>query len=163
MNKIKRLLTTTLMIFVVSFLAKASNEPTTLYVKLKTGDIKAFLLSEKPTVTFDSENIYINSSEFSTEYSNVEEFNFMDKVTDINKVFSEKTQSLFGFKFIDGKIVTITGCKKSDRLAVYSVNGMKVSTDAERADDSIVIDLGNMPSGIYIINVNSQSFKIYKK
>ena len=152
-----------IILFVTPLIAAASNEPTVLLVNLKGGEIHRFTLSEKPVITFDSEHVFINSSAFSTVYENVEKIYFQDNTTTSVKNIDEQVHPRFSFKFTDGHTITVIGCTKTDRLAVYSINGAKVSADVERTAESIVVDLTSVPSGIYIIRVNTQSFKIQKR
>lgn len=148
------------MLFVVPFLALASNEPTELVVNMKNGTVYRFQLADKPVITFDSQYLYISSSEFSTQYENVERAYFLENTTTAVKTVNDELDPKFVLNFTDGHTVTINGCTMADRLAVYTVNGMNVNADVERTANSMVIDLGNNPKGIYIIRINSQSFKI---
>lgn len=162
-TQMKKILFSTLMMFFVPFLALASNEPTELIIKMKSGDVKSFLLSDKPVITFDSEHLNVTSTDFSTTYDNVESIYFQDNTTTSINNADKLPQAQFVFKFTDSHTITITGCSLEDRLTVYSLNGMNISADVERTSDSIVINLENLPKGFYIIRVNSQSFKIQKR
>lgn len=157
------------LLLIVCAQAMASNEPSQLVVKMTDGSEKIFVLSEKPVVTFDSKKVYINSSSFSTELSNVQEFYFQvesSTPTDINQVKPNgkpDTSSKFVFRFVDGQTVSIEGGVAPERVTVYALNGSVVSPKIDKSTNQVVVHLNNLPSGIYIIRANSQSYKISKR
>lgn len=147
----------------------ASNEPSQLVVKLKDNTEKVFILANKPVITFDTEKFYINSSDFSTELSNVQEFYFKTETTNpptgIEAVKKDKgaDASPFTFRYVDGHTVYIDGLYLTARITVYSLSGAQINARIERGNERAVVDLGNQPAGVYVIRANKQSFKIIKR
>lgn len=145
----------------------ASNEPSQLVVKLKDNSEKISILANQPVVTFDTEKLYINSSDFSTEISNVQEFYFKTETTTgidvVKKTDNEDASSPFTFRFVDGRTVYIDGLDNSVRVMVYSLSGAQVNARIDRGNERAVVDFGNQPAGVYIIKANNQSFKIIKR
>jgi hypothetical protein len=157
------------LLLIVCAQAIASNEPNRLVVKMTDGTENIFVLSEKPVVTFDSKKVYISSSSFSTELSNVQEFYFQAESsvpTDINEIKpdgSVDTSAKFVFRYVDGQTVSIEGSAAPDRVSVYALNGSLVSAQVDKSTNQVIVHLNSLPSGIYIIRANSQSFKISKR
>lgn len=150
-------------IFLLLFpsMAWASNEPALLTVWLRSGAKYDFKLSELPVITFDAKQLYINADDFSAVYDDVESICFTDTVeTAIDNIEKEEDTPRVLVSFTDGHRVMLSGCGQTVRYAVYSVDGRKVSVDAERTADGILLDFGRLIPGIYVININSQSFKI---
>jgi hypothetical protein len=163
--KLTRLFFLLSLTIICSVISKAETTPSKLIILMKDSTTQEFLLADKPTVTFDSTKVYIKSKDFSAIFDEVQKFYFkVDStvVAEIEDIKSE-TPSTFVFQFTDGRTVTILGCKSTDRLAVYSANGMKVAPEIERSGDKAVIRFDNQPSGIYIIRVNSNSYNILKR
>lgn len=97
--------------------------------------------------------IYVTSQESSSEESG--------GTTSVDEEL--KKENVFSFQYVDGQTVRIAGIEQDTFIGLYSIDGKKVPMDADRTTDVIVINLGSLPRGIYVIRCNSQSFKIYKK
>lgn len=156
------------LLFLLSLCAPvfASNEPSQLIVKFKDNTKETFVLANKPVITFDTGKFYINTSDFSAELSDVEEFCFETETTGIDVVKKDNgadASSPFTFRFVDGRTVYISGLDDSARVTVYSLSGAQVNARIDRGNESAVIDFGNQPAGVYIIRANKQSFKIIKR
>lgn len=170
MNRISKYLLSLLFLLSLHAPLFASNEPSQLVVKLKDNTEKIFILANKPVITFDTEKFYINTTDFSAELSNVQEFKFTTEATTpptgidaVKKDNGADASSTFTFRFVDGRTVYIDGLDDSARVTVYSLSGAQVNARIERGNERAVVDLGNQPSGAYIIRANKQSFKIIKR
>ena len=130
-----------------------------------------FYLAEEPRVEFGTDVVYIISSDFTTEfdYSSIKRIYFGDDsqssdtpgpVTDITY---EPTPNRFTFQYVDGQTVRMTGVDEATKVALYSIDGKRMSMDAECNGDEVTIHLGGLQRGFYVIKTNKQSFKIYKK
>ncbi|MBR4698710.1 MAG: T9SS type A sorting domain-containing protein [Prevotella sp.] len=130
-----------------------------------------FYLAEKPEVEFGADVVYIKSSSFTTEfdYSSIKRIYFGDdsKPSDtpgpVTDIANEPTPNRFTFEYVDGQTVRMTGVDEAMQVALYSIDGKRMSTDAERNGDEVTIHLAGLQHGFYIIKTNKQSFKIYKK
>ena len=129
-----------------------------------------FKLAETPVVQFGTDSIYICSTSLSMqfEYSKVKQIYFGDntvepEIPDISTSVDEHKSSHFTFEYVDGQTVRMTGVDEAMQVALYSIDGKRMSTDAERNGDEVTIHLAGLQHGFYIIKTNKQSFKIYKK
>lgn len=170
MNRIPRYFLS--LLFLLSLCAPifASNEPSQLVVKLRDNSEKIFILANKPVITFDTEKLYINTTDFSTELSNVQEFYFKTETTtpptgidEVKKGNNADGSTTFTFRFVDGRMVYIDGLDDSAHITVYSMSGAQVNARIDRGNERAVVDLGNQAAGVYIIRANNQSFKIIKR
>lgn len=163
MNRITRFFLSLLLILSLCAPVFASNEPSQLVVKLKDNTEKIFILANKPTITFDTKKMYVNTTDFSAELSNVQEFYFKTESTNpptgigAVKDNGADASSPFTFRFVDD------GIDNSVRVNVYSLSGGKVNAKVDRGGDRAVVDLGNQAAGVYIIQAGKQSFKIIKR
>ena len=164
MSHIKRLLLSWL-VCLIALAAHASNEPSQLVVAMNDGTETVFILSNKPTITFDTNKVYINSSEFSATLTDVKEFYFKTESSPAPSIASdkEKSTSTLTFKYVDGHTAYLYGCSANTRIEVYSLNGTKAPASIGHSGTTAVIRLDQLQAGIYIIRANSQSFKIYKR
>ncbi len=146
----------------------AGDFPSVLQVKLRNNTVQLFVLSDKPQVTFDKTKVFINSSEFSSELSDVLEFMFVEAEdepqppTSLDQLQSDVKPQMT-LRYIDGKTVEIISSETPNVVSVYSINGMPSAAEINYVGSSTIIDLSTQPSGVYIIKVNSQSFKIRKR
>lgn len=170
MNRIPRHFLSLLFFISLCVPVFASNEPSQLVVKLKDNTEKIFILADKPAITFDTEKVYINTSDFSAELGNVQEFYFKTETTtpptginDVKKDNGADGSTTFTFRFVDGRTVFIDGLDASVRVEVYSLSGAKINARIDRGNERAVVDLGNQTAGVYIIRANNQSFKIIKR
>ena len=153
--------------------ANAANTGDALIVEFNDSerDVEYFYLSETAKVEFGADIVYITTSDFSAEYdySSIKRIYFGDNsessdppgpVTDIT---DEPTPNRFTFQYVDGQTVRMTGVDEATKVAVYFIDGKRMSMDAERNGDEVTIHLGGLQRGFYVIKTNKQSFKIYKK
>lgn len=141
--------------------AAASNEPSILTVKMASGETYDFYLSSQPVITFDSQHLFISTDDFSAEYDEVEKIYFTNSsTTEAENEIADDVKPRVSIVFTDGRHVSVKGCEPSARVAVYATNGMEASAGVSRSGENIDMDFSSLPAGIYIIKINSQSFKI---
>lgn len=67
------------------------------------------------------------------------------------------------FKVIDASTVRVIGAEETAKVSVFDARGQQVDADVQRMDDILLVRLARQPQGLYIIKVNNNTFKIYKK
>ena len=136
-----------------------------LVLLLKDGTSHSYKLAEKPVVTFDSEKSVIKTSDFETS---LEDYNYAD----ISKLYfadggSASVEGVevkgISFSFTDGSHVIIKGVDEKVTVTVTSLDAKDYHSSIKRGQDSVAIDLSSAPSGVYIIKVNNNSYKIIKR
>lgn len=133
-----------------------------LIIENKDGSKTAFVLSEKPEITFADNVLRVNmkGKNVDFEISDVKQFYFNNAATDIAVLKADDAKIVYQS---DDRII-IEGINSNAPIQLYAVNGTKivgrVSTSEDRAEVSIV----SLPKGIYLINIsNQQTLKFYKK
>lgn len=162
-----------------------------LVVEMISGDMQTIELSRKPEVTFDGKGLKVSSADgsFLKEYSNVKQFYFQAKneeikpsnnsnngISDVFAIDASHLKELtpttvaqpsaihiLSFKFIDGENVVISGAGEQSAVKIYSATGVQVGADVRRNADELNISLTGLQSGIYIINVGTETFKVRVK
>lgn len=169
MNRIPRHFLSLLFFISLCVPVFASNEPSQLVVKLKDNTEKIFILANKPTITFDTKKMYVNTTDFSAELSNVQEFYFKTESTNpptgigAVKDNGADASSPFTFRFVDGTTVYIDGLDNFTHVTVYSLSGAKANPRINISNGRAVVDLANQAAGVYIIKAGKQSYKIIKR
>ncbi len=126
-------------------------EGSALLVTLKDGKKAGYVLSQKPTITFNDSKLNINVSDASTEYNlaDISTFTFVNEgdITSIHEL--PKGSSLFEYR--NGTIHS-----KGANIQVYTLDG-KLLKNGEST-----ISLMGYPNGIYVIKMNNQIIKVRK-
>lgn len=147
-------------LFLLNFTSVVAAEANTLVLELKNGTKEMYQLDDKPVITFDSNNLYISSSKVYMKYylfSNLSRYYFVDNGSSAIQSM-QNDDVAFSFRYVDKDNVVLTG---TDRAEVYSVDGKKLLDVVEQSDE-LNINLGDFPSGVYVIKTNNKSFKIRK-
>ena len=151
-----------------------------LFVLLKDGTLDAFLLKEKPVVTFDGEHVSIKSSVMTLDsayvYADIEKFYFdvvQDEIIDttqvdppiidtVEELTEEKEASGFSFAY-DGRYAQIKGLGMKAQVAVFSVDGKRMQPKTVATPTTVTISMYELPTGIYIVRSGQRSIKIIRK
>ena len=146
-----------------------------IYSKTSREVYKCWLI-EKPRVLFNNGKLRVAllSPQYSTTPSNELEFmdiasiNFLEEEFpseggDTPTSIEESPAATLQLHFLDGNTVVAEGLADNSAVQVYAIDGRQAGADIERYDRQVTIHLDQLPLGVYIIRIGSQSFKIYKK
>ncbi len=67
------------------------------------------------------------------------------------------------FEVVDGQTVRVLGARETAPVSVFDARGQQVAAEVVRFDRDIIVRLARQPQGLYIIKVNNNSFKVYRK
>lgn len=67
------------------------------------------------------------------------------------------------FTVVDASTVRVNGAEETAKVSVYDARGQQVDADVQRLGNIFLVRLARQPQGLYIIKVNNNTFKIYKK
>lgn len=144
--------------FIFAAPAMNAEETDCLAVHFKNGEKIYYVLAEKPVATFVGDKLHINATEISDEHdmSTVEKFTFglydPSSVTELEAGASRIT-------LID-KTLTLEGFTAGAEIAIFDIRGVRVVADAIGADGVQSVSLASLAGGVYIVTVDSKSFKI---
>lgn len=134
-----------------------------LVVELTDGNKQAFLLSTRPTITFESDKFVIAQAEANVEFeiSKVASFSFAEVADNIQALMNEG----YTISYTDGKYLTIYGSKITNDVSIVSIDGIAQQVQLTRhGDDALVVSLEGLRQGVYIVAINGkQNFKIVKR
>ena len=154
-----------------------------LFILLIDGKSDAFLLKEKPVVTFDGESVHIKSAQMETtmpyKYKDVEKFYFdvvQDEIIDSTQVDPKpvdpdaidelkdenKPEQVLTFAY-DGRTVQIKGLGNAPKVAVFNTTGVRMQPRMNITSTAVTFSVADMPAGIYVVRADDRSFKIIKK
>ncbi len=127
-------------------------------------------LTDKPIITFNENGLLIKSSTLETtlavRYSEISNIEFKssdsDILTDIEDAENQATASM-RFRYVDGKIVVVEGLGNDAPVHLYSLDGKNAVLNVTKTADRITVHLEHLSKGIYLLHIDNQTFKIYKK
>lgn len=128
-------------------------------------------LTDRPVISFSHEGLHIESP---TAKILLEEVRFTDRpliefkentdgiLTEIDDL-PISTPAALRFQYTDGQTVTIGGVKPDAKINLYSIDGKAMPVDADQNESLVTVRLGHLPQGYYVIRIDNQTFKIYKR
>jgi hypothetical protein len=145
----------------------------TLRVRLKSGGEFTVALDQRPVIRFDGDNVLFSANGSSTLtllFSAVEQFTY-DEATAIHdarttaRIYPNPVENYLYITLPAGKSGA-DGTKTDGKNAVGISNaagGTEVVPTAKLPDGRWRLDMKALAKGLYIVNINGQSFKIIKR
>lgn len=142
----------------------SAEEPTTkaFVVNLTDGTTVRYIITDNPKVTFDEGDVYVRSdiAEAVYAHSEIQKFYFEDYI--VSNMNSVEAQKEIIFRYVDRNLVEVMGDIRGVPVRLYGMDGCLLQNFIAQ-DTSVQIDLTGLSAGIYIININSRTIKIYKR
>lgn len=132
-----------------------------LHISFYSGENWQINLSEKPEILFEGRELVVKSVNSSTVFDRDEiaEFSFIENDSGIVSL----PVSSFRMDWIGNRIIKLYG-ENILPLMIYDLNGNSMDYKCQYTDDSLILNIENLESGLYIIRMsNKQSFKILIK
>ena len=150
----------------LSYAQRADSELKYCFVVwLHDGGKVSLPLDERPVVTYSDGNIVVSTSNSGGEYAHaavrkftIEEELLQDsETTDVAVAERDaQWQSL-------GDVMRFSTCTPGERVAVYNATGQLVAQYAISSDGTLQIPLLQFEEGIYIVKIQSITYKFIKK
>lgn len=154
----------TMFIALISFSISAENqEAYSFIVRLKNGEKKAFVLAEKPVVTFSGQECIIELGGY-TSIFNMAEIDFAN-FGDGSSGISDPVGDMVFLDLSDPATAVVRGLEKGTSVTVYTLNGMLIQSSLGDDSGECYIDLSQIaPGTVFFISINNiKTFKLYKK
>jgi hypothetical protein len=156
-------------IFTLPVAGRGNEEPDEGYVEdrkflvVETKDhVKtAYMLAEKPEVSFVGNNMRITSTKADVTYDLTEVIRFTYETRSITGV-SELRDELAEINYKDGELV-ISGIKVGSSVNIYSLDGKLVKQLTAQRTGSYRISLASLSKGVYIVKSDNVTYKIMKR
>ena len=124
--------------------------------------IATYALTGKPKVTFNENKFAVECEGIEIEYyelDNLARFTYeKDTETAIRSITTDK-----GMFAMNGGVLTFSSLKANSIISIYSLNGTLVLKETIPQAGEYVLNIANLNSGVYMVNVNGSTYKIAKK
>ncbi len=130
-----------------------------LIVHLQSGDHVVFMLEDNPQIYFTETGAEINMHSY--QFSEVKKYTFGD-----SEHLPQGLSDLIAHESVamhDGKL--IVSMQESDtRLCIYTITGQEMQLPhITRTDNKAVVDINNLPAGVYVLGIGTESIKFVKR
>lgn len=128
-----------------------------LVITFNDGTTQSYALADLPDIRMENDKLSVQAGTTKAEYDlyKVRTFTFGNTATSLKETL--RRQELRQ----EGNQLVIPG-KKVD-FSIFTLNGHPVSVKASRLSDALIINLEQLPKGLYIIKANGKSIKITKR
>lgn len=151
-----------LLLFTGSYLLSAAQS--NLYLRLNSQTTQSILISSVKKIVFENDNMifnFQNSSTSSFPISSVSRITF-NPSTDTKTISSEEGKLTIYPNPVVNQIFIKNLSENVISVTIYQLNGSAVYR-AENPDITNGIDVSNLHSGLYLVKINGQTFKISKQ
>jgi len=135
----------------------------TLVVTTKNGVRTEFLLTEKPYVKFEGQNLHITSSKADVTYALADIANFTYLNTDPTGITElSKMDDPTEISYQEGTLV-LSQLKKGSVVGIYTLDGKLVQQIKADRRRTYRLSLSSLPKGVYIVRADTITTKIMKR
>ncbi len=138
--------------------AWSQNATQQLVVWMKSGEKVRFSLLEEPRTSFEGNLLVITTNSSSVRYqlANVRRYTYEGSFTRVN---SMDAHDLMFVQTSDG--VELRNVTRGTVVRLYNTAGVLLDSKTS-VGSTVSFSLSALPSGVYIVNINDQNFKISK-
>ncbi len=149
-----------LLLFIIDTICADTRK--SLIVECTNGTTVNFLLANLPELTFSNRSLVVkdNIQSFSFIIDNVLQYYFTSEETDIANVGSQP--DIRFYYDTDGNVV-VEGLDLPAQIRFFSVKGWDYSDCVSVTNNKAVVSLSSLQKGVYVISINNQQIKVYKK
>ncbi len=133
-----------------------------LLISMKNDDKKAFLLAEKPLVTFTDHECVIDCKGFTSYFDmgDIKDIRVSD-MTGVKEINADEVT----LDFTDPSTAVVRGVPAGVIVTLYTLDGMMLESVRANDDGCATLNMAAVPPATFcIISINSiKNFKLYKK
>ena len=147
-----------LFILLVSALAVKADDML-LQIWQADGQVVTIALSEEPVTRYADGNLIITTTKTSITYP-------LEKVRKYTYVSADGISSLEGMKSRlsqDGETLIFSGLSQGTEITMYSTSGLVLRKVKSGSQAKITVSVSDLPPGVYLVKVNSVTYKITKR
>ena len=133
-----------------------------LVIETNNSKKHSYSLEDNPVISFNNDILVIKTDKIELSYpiSDIAKYYFTKEDTGISSVNGDVNNIHFNYTNTD--FLLIEGIAEEDNVNVYEINGRTCHVNITRSNDSVIIELKNLPKGIYLVKVNNHSFKLIR-
>lgn len=147
------------MVLLLTLIGISSTKAQTLVLHHANGTTTDVQLYTMPQVKFDGDKVLITSTVLNMEYPKTDVLRFTYKGGTLG---ISGTNSKANVSQENGQLI-FHDIKSSDKIAVYTANGIRVPARITRSGSSATLPLNAIPSGVYMLSVNGRTSKFTKR
>ena len=133
-----------------------------LVVWTRDGAKTVFVLRNDPRVAFEEGSLVIrdeHGTEFTFTIADLVRWTYQPRtVSGINDTSADRAHP-----FMDGEQLVISQLKEGTTVRVYAADGREVLQKTMKRDGACRIPLTRLQTGVYVVQVNTLTYKILKK
>ena len=151
-----------LLFLLLLFFGLSIHAETNLIIWKKDDSKVAFVLTEKPMLTFSESSLMINTAAISVCYDleNLAKITYeLSSEEGIRNIENDKKSS---FK-LDGGMLLVPSLRPGSVVSIHSLNGILVFRKSIETVGSYSFPLSHLNMGVYLVSVDSLTYKIMKK
>lgn len=147
------------MVCLLALIGISSTNAQTLVLHHANGTTTDVQLYTMPQVKFEGDKVLITSTVLDMEYPKTDVLRFTYKGGTL-AISSPKDKANVSQE--NGQLI-FYGIKSSDKIAVYTANGIRIPTRITRSGSTATLPLNAIPSGVYMLSVNGRTSKFTKR
>jgi hypothetical protein len=123
------------------------------------GQVLTIALSEEPVTRYADGNLIITTTKTSITYP-------LEKVRKYTYISTDGISSLEGMKSRlsqDGETLTFSGLSQGTEITIYSASGLVLRKVKSGPQSKTTVSVSDFPPGVYLVKVNSLTYKITKR
>lgn len=132
-----------------------------LVVWTRDGAKTVFELMEEPRVVFEEGGLVLraNGTEARFALTDLVRWTYQQRtISGISEVDADRTHP-----FMDGQQLVVSQLKEGTTLRIYAADGRQVMEKVMTRDGACRIPLNRLQTGVYVVQVNTLTYKILKK
>ena len=132
-----------------------------LVVWTRDGAKTVFELRQDPSVTFEEGGLVVRSNGVEAKFSisDLLRWTYQQRtVTGISDASADKTHP-----FMEGDHLVVSQLKEGTTVRIYAADGREVLQKTMTRDGACRIPLNRLRTGVYVVQVNSLTYKILRK
>ena len=131
-----------------------------LVIWQKDGSKVSFNLDEQPKTTFTADNLVITTATSTLNYPlvKVQRYTYEGGTLSVHELKSEGIVISH-----EGDNIIAKGLAIGSTVAIYRIDGTQLLTKCSDASDRVMLSLGSLPSGVYMIKAGEITYKFLKR
>ncbi len=159
----KKILFSTLICLFAWFQAQASDSNEMIVISTDNSQT-AYVISNIEKITFNSGVMTVHSTNADSNHDLLTTRKIVFSLVDTSDKNANKESS--NIKVYPNPVVStiyINGIPENEALSIYSIKGEKFAVNKNPYEGTTSINVSNLPTGIYILQIGTQSVKFTKK
>lgn len=133
-----------------------------LVIEKNNGAKTTFLLSESPELTFANRSLKVTVNGKNTIFLIDDVSQYYFEITAPNTITPLQTSDL-RICYSSSQTLIIDGVNMPAAVSIHAIDGKAYPANVRVANGRAEISISQLPTGIYIISINNQQLKFYKK